>query len=1039
MRKFLHILLFSLLLLSCAREADVASAPEGYVTINFTVTGDQLPSTKALGEAANLQNLYVAVFGSSGYLKDYRPATFVSSGTTDYTFTNSENVEVTKQVPCFTYQVSIELSTTSRRIHFIGNGPSSIPFGRDYEVLPPLLGELETGFWQMITVTGIFAKQNEYGQYVNADGDPRQSGQAYVPSDETRAAFQNIPLIRNWAKIVVTSSANSNFTPYSFAVVNVPSQGTLVPYGGDKGFITDYKDKSFDELRGTGYNYEGNLPSSVAFDRTVPSEEDFHNYTNGVKKFVSNPSEDDPAHAVYLYERPVPNASLEPTYVILYGLYKNSEDTNLSEEERESGVECYYKVDLMAGGEYYPILRNFKYQIEIDKISTRGHATPAAAAAAAGSADVSADINASHLPDISDGTRRMAIQPWMSKTFIRAQAKSQQLYVVFYDDINLDHPLPNMDPASVTWELDPDYVGIIKDVEIGAAESDNTKENYGWRPISFAIASPEEAHGRTQTLRIKCKTNPDDSEESPLFREVVVTLLPLQPLRVSFSSDRVLQVKGEEQRVDVSIPDGLTEFIFPLVFSIEAEDMTLTPNTTIPGNNLPVVSESSIVDPNRQAFHFQRTLTWEDYKALESRLDLTDDTRWRTFSSYFTTNCDASATTVNVANEFFITGGASFTNYRSLKNSAFTTSIPRREGATVSVGTQFMRESDIGTMLWVDLQNMLPKSGSPLELDPVSGKYFYTPSTQSMTLDFVTTTADGDVSVTLSADDESFEPVVLQPLHFSSVGIFDAPRPTAVPTGTTYSNVAYGHVNSDKNSKQILLGYHVDANAPSPHPKVSLLDYEGAKPGSLEWVPVPVSGTFCEKWMSTIVTSEAIRIHPVKGTLSCVGYVEESYTSNRFTGNIATVNTGFGGDIVNKFRNKQSWSSKDQNHTFTITFSQVPSTSTDPAGIVLAAGQTYTIDVSLTPAVGQTAYLYYVGIMFADDGTNVYVPIDAEPVDTESQYFNYPGNDYEYGWSFPYGETSGTLWLRAPANRDIIISRIFVKSFRGSLLNENGI
>ena len=109
----------------------------------------------------------------------------------------------------------------------------------------------------------------------------------------------------------------------------------------------------------------------------------------------------------------------------------------------------------------------------------------------------------------------------MSKAFIGKAEKKEQLYVVFYDDINGADPQPNTTPGCVTFELIPENAGIVKDLEIGAAfTADPDAQNYGWRPVSFAVADPSEASARTQILRIKCKTDPEDENENPLYRDI---------------------------------------------------------------------------------------------------------------------------------------------------------------------------------------------------------------------------------------------------------------------------------------------------------------------------------------------------------------------------------------------------------------------------------------------------------------------------------------------------------------------------------------
>lgn len=1061
MRKWISIVAAVMMALSCSREAEQDRGvvdSEGKVEITFSVAGDGL-ATKSLGEAPQLETMHVAVFGGSGYLKEYVPATLESTGEYKYEFFDAAHNKKEKMVPEYTFKVSITLSNSSRRVHFIGNGPESIPFGRDYEVLPSLLGEKETGFWQMIQLDHISAMQDSQGNYLTPDGNggyrERNPGEPYAPSEALQNAFRHIPLIRNWAKIVLQSAPveSSNFVPISFAVANVPSRGSLVPYGGVKGFITNYKDLSFEDLRGEEYDYGGNLPSSVTFDSSVPSASHFENFTGGVKRYDVDEEAhvDDEDYAVYLYERPIPDANIPPSYVIVYGRYKNPDDTSLTDEEKESGVLCYYKVDLMSGNEYYPVLRNFKYLVKIDKISARGHKTPEEAAAAAGSADVSADINASTLPDISDGTRRMAIQPWMSKTFIHAEEKKEQLYVAYYDDINGENAQPNLSAASVKYELIPENAGIIKDVEIGEAVADASKTNYGWRPISFAIASPDQAAGRTQTLRILCKTEPDNVDESPLYRDVVISLMPTQHMRVSCNTPLVLLVAGESQRIDVDIPDGLVESMFPLNFIIEAKNLTLTPDNTVEGNSLPVISETSIVG-DYPTFHYQRTLEWSEYKELSATLDYEDDSRWRTFHSYFKTNCEISATEIYVANEYFYTAQTSFSNFASFRDPGFTTPIPRETGGPVGVSAKLMIDKEPYVPMYLDLQGLVPAEGSSLEQDPVTGLYAYTPTSGTMDFQFKTTVDDGNVRVTLLSEDDSYEPAVLTPWHFREAKVMDMATPNGTThTGGQYANVVVGHVNS-LFDKRLVVGYFTDAAAPRPQTTIKDLYGVFSDDSKTTWADTgPLSATaqtlYREKWMRTNAGMD-----PVSMTLSAVGYVEEVITAPRFKGAIYSYDLRSSNDW-NSLINNNNLDTREDDDVYDYRFQKQLSVSEYPekgtlsmevtgnkpiqahsasGGIVLISGGHYEIEVNIGSDHGDIFLFYNQLFYYTDSGTPL-KPRSVDPHPDGSIYYGYQGNNYEYIWSLPYGDTGGKLVIDAPAGQDVVLTRLIMRGFHGIL------
>ena len=82
-------------------------------------------------------------------------------------------------------------------------------------------------------------------------------------------------------------------------------------------------------------------------------------------------------------------------------------------------------------------------------------------------------------------------------------------------------------------------------------------------------------------------------------------------------------------------------------------------------------------------------------------------------------------------------------------------------------------------------------------------------------------------------------------------------------------------------------------------------------------------------------------------------------------------------------------------------------------------------------------YLYYAQIFYQQDGATVMKPRFVEPEPDGSVYYGYLGNNYEYVWSLPFGETGGSLVMDAASNRDIVITRILFRSFHG-ILNDSG-
>lgn len=630
MKRIGYCLLLLFVVLGCIPDLPVQPVPvdEGYpegakVTLQFSVSaGDAMPATKALGEKPELDSLYLAVFGSSGYLKEYVKADIIEPLPT---YVGSDTV--------LNFQATLTLSDKERSVHFIGNGPSTLDFGYATDILPQLLSENDgQAFWQML-------------EHVTIEGDKQTDG-SYKATDETNAQFQHISLVRNFAKIVLSAAADSHFEPDSFAVFNVPSKGSVVPFDGD--FIRNYQNYGFTELTDIRH-YPGNLPDSTDF---VGFPQEWNSRKVDVGK------------AVYLYERPVPTEQFLPSYVIVHGKYTDTENP-------EQNGWYYYKIDLAQGGSYYPIYRNFKYQVKINKILSRGHTTPEAAAASAGSADVSADITTSHLNDISDGEARLVVQPWMSYAFTKRQVNNKMLNVKFFSDVMSGDPDMS---DSVTCEKLPMPDGeedVIESVSIGHPVLASGTDK-GWRTITFSTKEPGApgTPARTQVLRVSGTYKTDNDETRTLYRDVRITLQPLQRMQLSVDSPHdtgtgIPRDTARIVRLNVGIPVDLTESMFPITFVIEPEDMSLTPDNQIPNNNLPVAAQTSISDhagyAGKRAFQFSRTLTYAEYRTLPQSLDL-DGEPIRTFTCQFKTTRKDNATTIWVANEYFSKSHVSYKN-----------------------------------------------------------------------------------------------------------------------------------------------------------------------------------------------------------------------------------------------------------------------------------------------------------------------------------------------------------------------------------------
>ena len=1048
MRKLLRIsaaLVLALVLFACERdlserkmfipdEAEETDYAGKQVRVQFSIPGVSL-KTKALGEGGELNTLHLAVFGGSGYLKEYVQASVDSTWDYTYKMTNQDNDSVSVTVPAYRFSADLSMSDSPRTVHLIGNGPSTLPFGYDNAVMPvQLSANGEMGYWQVIDLPhGIRARRDAQGNFINAAGEIiPDGGTGYVPDDSTALSFQGIALVRNWAKIVLTSADDSNFEPKSLAVINVPSRGALAPYSSDIGFIRNYQNHSFTFLDDT-VKYAANLPAGTLFDSSTPPKSEFEHPSGGRVAPASG--------AVYLYERPAPGPQIPPTFVIIYGHYSKEGD-----EEHEG--DYFYKVDLMetkkVNGEwtsrYYPIYRNFKYQIYIKSILSPGHSTPEAAAAAAGSADVSADVTTGHLAEISDGVGRLHLTPWMSKTFTRAHDENNPVDVlnVFFSK-TVDGEA-DMDPASVKVELLPPEDGrddIIYNLQIGAPVASG--DSKGWRPITFCTREPGKVV-RSQTIRI---TGTHDSGR--LYRDVIITIQPIQPMSVDCSNHRVDSESGQPQVLTINIPDGLGQSMFPLDFTIEPEDMTLTPDNSVPDNNLPVISGTSISEHDGYAgkptFQFIRTVTWEEYLTLPRHED-EEELMWRSFTASFKTTRAEAGTTVWVYNEFFDKTSVGFTHFvrKYFQNLAFLQPVREESDQDLTLRFEMVEEPGVSYPSGYPDVLVMPHSlrfkDESLFTQVSPGVYSFHPTGHVVEIEFVTTTSFVDeVSVNLSAED--YDPGHVGVYRFPLARFLDGHPLRSGQTGwadNLWSNTAWGYINKDGN-KTVLFGYKDHPEKMNTPVTVSVRN--GLTPQTtFPYIPTGPRNVLGDENYHEIEFRTIAGTQDVEIELSSPGYVPQTITTGRFVGNIRTMKIT-GANVLKPDNTygfaagaPASFTHTEDNGKCTVTFSEV--SALQNGYVDLAAGGTYTMTVTSNNS-SQT--LFYINIIFSTQNGKVLRPESfSASVGEVSRYY---GSNDQYVWNIPRGNLTGSVTMTAPADTPIRIKTLYVKSYNGYLM-ENG-
>ncbi len=636
MKRLFYILTSLLVLSSCTDELSVSNeyrdVREGDdVKVQFTINAPEegIAETRTLGDFGEPEvtaqkdlNLWLFVFDKNGVFVQAAEAT-LGDNVTDGSHTDTK------------FTATLNATSSQRIIHFIAfdntAGEHSLAnqiatamnqFGTEASMIPKLFATAgQAAYWQRIVVNGI------------EEGPLATNG--------------CVPLVRNFAKVSVakdTSITDAVFTLEGFTIINVPDRGTIAPFkGGFVEYVTAEKtQKSYQTLSGNTIGYEGSTPANTE-------------YSSGDTDINLKPH--------YLYE--TPNASGDAkgrTALIVKGKYN------------ESTTSSYYKVDLIydnpqdeaAGHLFYNILRNFEYEVTINEVTGNGHANFKDAVDNAASNNLSASTSTASLTRISDGKQMLEVT---NTYFMFTKGGVQKVFKYRYRySSNGTTWTTNNSLVNLTNSNDALFVNTDDtDGRPTIASADDTTGDYvGWRTVTMELKSP--TTGTAQTSNIHLYASKLFIQQAGLsstingellYRDVRVDLRNPYTLVVAPQS-YVARTAETKFRVDLLIPQGVNEALFPMDFYIEPLDKTISPDASN-SIKLPVhVGPTVLNDSGKRSFQYTRTVTKADYAILGTKT--VDGTTYKVIPCYFKTNVAASATTVYAYNEYFNTGSKKFSN-----------------------------------------------------------------------------------------------------------------------------------------------------------------------------------------------------------------------------------------------------------------------------------------------------------------------------------------------------------------------------------------
>ena len=621
MKKLLYIISSLILVAACVNGPleDFASPQQtgdSKVMIDFGVhINDASVATKSLAETPKLRNLMVAIFDETGYLLQYTYADLISSATENGPQANGE----------YKYRVAITQSDTTRIIHFIGNAPDKLAFGVEETVLAEISSSISNDtdfddgiYWCRREIPKI-SGTNSGGMMALAEGDePAPNTPIYQADSQTRAYFSNVGLIRNFSQIQLVSTS-PDFTLDKYYVVGTPKKGLAAAYNYSTGEFMNYfkevKDDKGEAVTITGnetagYTYA--LGDAKTYEEIIDEGYDA-NVLPTAERFTLAEAEiesnwiDDGASA-YVYECEKPLRAEDAVYIIAYGIYKGNPDV---EGQPSDDKPYYYKIDLRNANGYFPIIRNFKYTINIAEVTRAGYDTIEKAAASTGSGDISTSLETISLAYISDGVASLEVE-YVEK-YIVTPASEDPNERITLDYTFLEHVGDGTpgDPKKM-WVIvnTPGATGKAIAKVNGETYTVGEKIYIDDNPGELTITQTDLADEMmTQSLTIYAQYE-NEGATHILQRTVTYKVQRKRTMVVSLSPSEVPEDIGSQFDVNITLPAGLSKSIFPLEFLIESGSLSINPHK----DQMPVRSGATLADNSgRSSFYFVKSFEYDDY------------------------------------------------------------------------------------------------------------------------------------------------------------------------------------------------------------------------------------------------------------------------------------------------------------------------------------------------------------------------------------------------------------------------------------------
>lgn len=593
--KYLFIAWLVVLVGSCSEElqyyTDVvneSTTDKIIMNVSLSIPDFQISNTRAFSETPDYNNLKLYVVEFQLGEKPLEGSTF----TVNYT-DSIKDEGVNADDGDIHFSIIIDQTFEPRVLHFIAvpkDYDLTIPYGLEGISIPNLVvsGDVPA-YWHRI----------EFPEgYGYLDDEDKFQTHAYLKSK-----FEHVPMVCNFSRISLRVS-DPDFILDGFAVLNQPTRGYIAPWDAAESVFPAFLNGSallpYQTIDAT---YEGRSPGNNVTQSDA---------TTAVYSTVDK----------YIYERQA--SSINNPMVIMRGRKTGDAPTTMR----------YYKLDIgYTDGDnlfqYYDILRNFWYDINVTQIDADGYETAQAARDGVVFNNFSFDINTRQMANVSNGPDML----WVNQTtFVVTSANDTEIkfryrYLQNIGNNNGGTPVNDQVELKGLMEAVDDPDGAIDSV------SDPVYGTDGWAEVTIQTKTPTQDRKMSEFIAYNPNTG--------LGRTIsIISRVPWQYSNAGVWGgnynfyDQFLNSKerpdwegyvsnstnvGQPLTVRFHIEDNIPEALFPLIFTFES-DLQNIENNKSDGNANVVSGPSYFASKSGQTtIKYQKTVTWTDYNTELSR------------------------------------------------------------------------------------------------------------------------------------------------------------------------------------------------------------------------------------------------------------------------------------------------------------------------------------------------------------------------------------------------------------------------------------